>query len=92
MQATTCFHDEIPYPIPQKANVVFHDPVALHSTNGVLKADADGGNTTIRRPLWRGEFPSRRFFLGLDERDIRQGKSLEAFVLIQATAGWQGIA
>ena len=28
----------------------------------------------------------------MDDRDVRQEKSLEAFILIQATAGWQGIA
>jgi hypothetical protein len=28
----------------------------------------------------------------LDDRDARQEKSLEAFILIQATTGWQGIA
>ena|ERR1700756_2687896 len=92
MQATTRFHDDVPYPILQKADVVFHDPIALHSTNGVLNADADRGNTTIRGFLRGCEFPSRRFFLGLDDRDVRQGKALEAFVLIQATARWQGIA
>ena len=92
MQATTRFHDDVPYPILQKADFVFHDPIALHATNGMLNADSDRGNTTIRGFLRGCEFPSRRCFLGLDDRDVRQGKSLEAFVLIQATAGWQGIA
>jgi hypothetical protein len=92
MYATTCFHDGIPYPILQKADFVLHDPVAFHPTNGVFNADSDGGNTTIRRLLRGCEFPSTRFFLGLDDRDVLQAESLEALILIQAAARWQGIA
>jgi hypothetical protein len=55
-------------------------------------ADADGGKTTIGRLLRRREFPATRCFLRLDERDARQKKSLEALLLIQAPAGWQGRA
>ena len=92
MQATTCFHDGIPHPILQEADYVLHDPVAFHPTNGVFNTDSDGGNTTISRFLrWR-EFSSRRFFLGLDDRDVMQAESLEALILIQTAARWQGIA
>jgi hypothetical protein len=69
-----------------------HHPVAFHPTNGVFTTDADGGHTTIGRLLRRGEFPSTRCLLRLADRDAMQEKSLEALVLIEATAGWQGIA
>ena len=92
MQATTRFHDGITNPILQEADFVFHQPVAFHPTNGVLNTDSDGGNTTIGRFLRRGELSSTRCFLRLEDRDAMQEKSLEALILIQATAGWQGIA
>jgi hypothetical protein len=92
MQPTTRFHHGIPNTILQEADFVFHDSVAFHSTNGVFNTNSDGGNSTIGRFLRRGEFPSRWYFLGLDDRDARQNKTLEALILIQATAGWQGIA
>ena len=92
MQATTCFHDGITKAILQETDFVFHHPRAFHPTNSVLNADSDGGNTTVGRFLRWSEFPATRCFLGLDNRDARQDKSLEALLLIQATAGWQGIA
>src|ERR671925_2361023 len=92
MQATTCFHDGIPNAILQEADFILHHPVAFHPTNSVLNADSDGGNTTIGRLFRRGEFPAPRFFLGLEDRDPLLEESLEALILIQTTAGWQGIA
>jgi hypothetical protein len=44
------------------------------------------------RFLRRGERSSSRCFLRVEDRDARQEKSLEALSLIEATAGWQGIA
>jgi hypothetical protein len=44
------------------------------------------------RLLRRGEFPTPRCCLGLEDREARQDKAREALLLIQATAGWQGIA
>jgi len=41
MQATTCFHDCVPYPVLQKADLVLHEPVAFHPTNGVFHTDSD---------------------------------------------------
>ena len=46
----------------------------------------------IGRLFRRSEFPSTRCFLRLEDRDAMQEESLEALILIQATAGWQGIA
>jgi hypothetical protein len=92
MQPTTRFHYGITNAILQEADFVFHDSVAFHPTNGVFNPNSDGGNTTIGLLLRRGEFPSTRCFLGLDDREARQEKSLEALILIQVTAGWQSIA
>jgi hypothetical protein len=64
MQAATCFHHDIANAILQKANFVFHHPVAFHSTNGVFNTDSDGGNAAIGRFLRRGEFTPTGFFLG----------------------------
>ena len=91
MQAIACFHDGIPDPVLQKADFVLHDPVAFHPTNGVFNADSEGGNTTIRRLLRGREFSSKRLFLGLDDRDVMQAEALEALILIQLAARWQGI-
>jgi hypothetical protein len=70
MQATTGFHDGVPYPILQEADFVLHDPVAFHPTNHVFNTDSDGGYTPIHRLLRRCKFSSGRFLLGLDDRDI----------------------
>jgi len=92
MQATTCFHDGVPSPVLQKADLVLHEPVAFHPTNGMCKTDADGGNTAIRRLLRGCEFPSPRFFLGLDDRDVLPVEPLAAPIWRQAAARWQGRA
>jgi hypothetical protein len=91
MQATTCFHDGVPHTVLQETDFIFHDSVAFHATNGRCDPDADRCTPTIGC-LCRGrQFPSRRFFLGLDNRDARQAESLEALLLIQAAPRWQGI-
>jgi hypothetical protein len=91
MQATACFHDDVPHPVLQKADVVLHDPVAFHPTNGVFNTDSDGGNPTIRCLLRGREFSSSRCFLGLDDRDVLQAESLGALILIQTAARGPGI-
>jgi hypothetical protein len=92
MQPTTRFHNGITQAILQEADFVFHDSVTFYPTNGVFDTDSDGGNPTIGLLLRRGQFPSRWGFLGLEDRNTRQEKPLKALILIQATAGWQGIA
>src|SRR6266498_1616391 len=92
MQPTTRFHHGITNTILQETDYIFHNPITFHPTNGVFNADSDGGDTTIGRFLRRSEFPATRCFLRLEDRDARQDKALEALILIQATAGWQGIA
>jgi hypothetical protein len=81
MQAPTCFHDGVPNPILQEADVVLHDPVAFHPANGMFDPDADGRDPTIRRCLRGREVPSTRFFLGLEDRDPILEESLEALIL-----------
>lgn len=46
----------------------------------------------MRRLLRGGELPSRRCFLGVAEHDAILDASLDALILIQAAAGWQGLA
>ena len=92
MQATTCFHDGVPNPILQEADFVLHDPIAFHPAHGRFDPDTDGRDPTIRRLLRGREFPSTRCVLRLEERDPIQEESLEALILIQAAAWWQGIA
>jgi hypothetical protein len=41
MQATTCFHNSVPYAILEETDVVLHDPVAFHPTTGMFYAHAD---------------------------------------------------
>jgi len=91
MQATTCFHDSITYPVLQKTDVVLDDPVAFYPTNRVFNPDSDGGNATIHGFLRGREFSARRVFLGLDDRDVLQAESLEALILIQTAARRQGL-
>src|SRR5262245_22982083 len=91
MQATTCFHDGVLHPILQKTDFVLHDPVAFHPTNGLFNTDSDGGHTTVRGFLRGCEFPSRWFFLGLNDRHVLQAEALEALILIQTAARWQGL-
>src|SRR5919108_6304743 len=91
MQPTTRFHDSIPNAILQEADGGLHDPVAFHPTNGMFYPHANGRNLPIRRLLRRCEFLTTRFFLGLNDRNARQAESLEALILIQTTAGGQGI-
>ena len=91
MQATTCFHDGVTYPVLEKTDFVFDDPVAFYPTNGVFNPDSDRGNTTIRGFLRRWEFSPRRCFLGLDNGDVLQAESLEPLILIQTAARRQRI-
>ena len=71
---------------------VCHPPVACHPTHGGFNPDADGRDPTSGRVRRRGEFPATRCLLRWDERAAQQEKALEALLLIQATAGWQGRA
>jgi hypothetical protein len=90
MQATTRVHDGVPHPIRHETDVVFHDAITFHATNRVFHPHADGGHATMGRLLRRGQCSSRWCVLGLHARHVLQGDPLEAFILIQATAGWQG--
>jgi hypothetical protein len=92
MEPTTRLHDGITNTIFQETDFLFHNPLAFHPTNRMFNADSERGTTTMGRVLRRREFPATRGFLRLDDRDAWQEKPLEALLLIQATAGWQGRA
>jgi hypothetical protein len=92
MESTTRLHDGVANTVSQKAYLIFDDTATFYPANGVFDTDADGRDGTIGRLLWWGEGPSRGLFLGLDERDPLARITLEAPVLIQTTAGREGIA
>jgi len=92
MESTTRLHDGIANTVFHEAYLVFDYTVAFHPTNRVFDTDADGRDGTIGRFLWWGEFPSRGLFLGLDDGNLLAGVALEAHVLIETTAGREGIA
>src|SRR5918995_2516180 len=92
MQPTTRFHDSIANPIFQEAYLVLHNPIPLHPTDRVFNTDSDGRDGTIACLLrWR-EFPTRGFFLGLEDRQPLTRIALEAHILIETTSGWESIA
>ncbi len=92
MQPTTRFHDRITNPIRQEAYLVFSHPISLHPTDRVFNTDAAGRDRAIARLLRGGEFSTRRFFRGLDDRQPITRIPLEAQILRETTAGWEGIA
>ena len=92
MQATTRLHDSVANAILQEAYLVFHHSIAFHTANGVFNTDSDRRDRTIGRFLRWGEFTPTRFFLRLDDGDAVEEKALEAHILVEATAVWQGIA
>lgn len=92
MQSTTRLHDGIANSVFQEAYLVFHHTIAFHTANGVFNPDADGRDRTIGRFLRWGEFATRGFFLGLEDRDPLARIALEAHILIETTAGWESIA
>jgi hypothetical protein len=92
MQPTTRFHDSIANPIFQEAYLVFHHPIPLHPTNRVFNTDSDGRDGTIACLLrWR-ELPARGLLLGLEDGQPLTHIPPEAHILIETTAGWEGIA
>ena len=92
MQATTRFHNGVANAVLEEAYLVFHDPIAFHTANSVFNTNADRRDTTIRRFLRGREFTPTGFFLRLDHGDPVEDKTLEAHILVEATAVWQGIA
>jgi hypothetical protein len=92
MQPTTRLHDGVANAILQEAYLVFDNSIAFHTANRVFNTDSDGRDSTIGRFLRWGEVAPTRFFLRLDDGDTAEYKALEASILVEATAGWQGIA
>ena len=92
MPSTTRLHDGVANAILPEAYLVFDHPIAFHPANGVFNPDADRRNSAIGRVLRWGEFTPTRCFLRLDDGDPGEDKALEAHILVEATAAWQGIA
>jgi hypothetical protein len=92
MESTTRLHDGVANTVFQKAYLVFDDTVAFHPANRVFDPDADGRDGPIGGFLRWGEFATRRLLLGLDDRDPLARIALESHVLIETTAGREGIA
>jgi hypothetical protein len=92
MPSTTCLHDGVANAILQEAYLVFHHPIAFHPANGVFNPDSDRRNSAIGCFLRWGKFTPTRCFLRLDDGDPGEDKALEAHILVEATAVWQGIA
>jgi hypothetical protein len=92
MPATTRFHDGVAHAILEEAYLVFHDPIALHAAHGVFKTNSDRRDRTIGRLLRGREFTPTGCFLRWDNGDPVESKTLEAHILIEATAVWQAIA
>jgi hypothetical protein len=92
MQSTTRLHDGIANAILQETYLVFDNPIAFHTPNRVFNADSDRRDSTIVCFLWWGEFTPTGCFLRLDDGAIVEEKTLNAHILVEATAAWQGIA
>src|SRR6267142_1343068 len=92
MQTTTCLHDGIANAVLQETDLVFDHTVAFHPTNGVFDTDSDRRDRTIGNFLRGGEFPTRGFFLRLDDGDPIASIDLEPHILIETTATWEGLA
>ena len=92
MQSTTRLHEGVTNAIPQEAYLVFHNPIAFYTANGVFTTDSERRDRAIGCFLSWGEFTPRRFFLRLDDGNTVEDKALEPHILVKATAMWQGIA
>jgi hypothetical protein len=92
MQSTTCFHDGVANTILQEADRVFHHAVPFYAANGVFDTDSDGRDRTIGRFFPWGEFTAPWFFLGLNNGNSIESKTLKPHILIGTTHVGQGIA
>ena len=92
MQATTCFHDDIPNAVLHEASLVLHDPLAFHPTNGVFDADSARRDLTMVCFLRWGEFTMTGLFLRVDDRDPLECNALEPKIVIKTTAAGESLA
>jgi hypothetical protein len=91
MQSTTRLHNDVANTVLQEAYLVFHDPIAFHSTNRVFDTDANRRDHAIVGFFRWGEFTATGLFLGLNDDHPVQYKALESHILIEVTPAWQGI-
>lgn len=92
MQSTTRLHDGLAHAILQEAPLVFHDPIAFPTANGVFNTESDRRDRPLGRFLRGGEFPPTRFFRRWDDGAPVEEKAREAHILGEATAVRAGIA
>jgi hypothetical protein len=92
MPSTTGLHDGVATTILQKAYLVFHPPIAFHPAHGLFNTDSARRDRTIGHCLRWSEFTPPRFLLRLDAGDPVEDKTLEAQILVAATAVGQGLA
>jgi hypothetical protein len=92
MQSTTRLHNDVANTVLQEAYLVFHNPVSFYSANRVFDTDSDGRDRTIGRFFRWCEFTAPRFFLGLDDCNPIESKTLEPHILIETTPVGQSIA
>jgi hypothetical protein len=92
MQSTARLHEGVANPVLQEADLVFHQPRAVHPTDRVFDTNADGRHSTIGRfRRWR-EFTSTRCFLRLGHRHPMERTSLEPQIVIETTPRGERIA
>jgi hypothetical protein len=92
MQSTTRLHNDVANTVLQEAYLVFHNAVSFYATNRVFDTDSDGRDRTIGRFFLWGEFTAPWFFLGLDDGNPSESKTLEPHILIETTPAGEGIA
>ena len=84
VQAAAGFHGLILKIIFPSSYLIFDNPIAFDSSDGVLNADTQAGDLAVVLFLLRGKFFAPRLFHGLDHGHARQRKTLKASVLAQA--------
>jgi hypothetical protein len=68
------------------AELVFDNPIAFHSADGMFHSDANAGNLAIVFLFFRGEFAPTGFLFRLQNGHAFQGEALKAGVLTENTA------
>ncbi len=91
MQPTGDGHHPVPDRVLPVADLVFHDPTALDTTDRMLDPHFLARNATVFFFLFWREFTTTRLFHRLLDRHARNRKSLKPHVLIEHTASGQHI-
>lgn len=87
MQAGASFHSPISKVIFPDTQLIFDNPIAFNSSDGMFNPDAQAGNLAIAGFFFRCKLLATRLLLRLDDGHIRQSKTLKASILAQAAPG-----